>query len=285
MIFINNLEATLSPIFDWPIIGEVGYLFGYLIRFLYEILNVNNIFLSILIIVIALNLVLFPLTYMKRKNLRLSFCIRKEKEIIDKKYTYTDTETSKIREKADKKLINLKYGVNKGNVITTIIQIFVLIGVYSAILNINCFIPNVNSEFFNIFGIDFSQTCGYRLTPALIVPVITCLFQYCENVFANIGYKDIKKIKLINLSSIVNSLIIGMFALTLPLFISIYWILSGIFSFIIATVLDKLYFVKHDNEYFMDKEIKKMNKKRKKQGLPEVNKEVFEIKIFEGENK
>lgn len=241
--------------------------------------------MSILIIVAILNLILFPLTYIKRKNLRLKFCVINEKERIENKYTYTDTESSKIREKADKKLVNIKYGVNKSNIVTIILQVFVLIGVYSAILNIKYFIPDINNDFFSLFGIDFSKVCGYRLTPTLLVPIITCLIQYCENIFANIGYKDIKKIKLIDAPSIVNSLIIGMFALSLPLFISIYWVSSSIFSFVIATVLDKCYFIKHNNKYFMDKEIKKINKKRKKENTPEVNEDVFAVKNFEGENK
>ena len=92
MIYINNLNETLSPVFGWPVIGEIGYLFGYLVKFLYNVLNINNIFFSILIIVITLNALLFPLTYIRRKNLRLSFCVNKEKELIDNKYTYTDTE-------------------------------------------------------------------------------------------------------------------------------------------------------------------------------------------------
>lgn len=258
-----------SPILEWPIIGEIGHVFGFIEKNLYYFLSsfsANNIVFLMLLMTIVVNLCLLPIRISQRKTIRLSVLAGKDMEKIEKKYDYTDTKASRYREFADKKKIQKKYGIKRTNVLTLVINLCVISGLYASIYSLQYFIPSLKpDEFFSFFGMDLSKSNGWSFDATLLFPVSFFIIQYLSSVFNSIAYRY-KKLELLNIGSIASSAFMLIFAFSFPLYLCLYWMFNDIVAFIFDLLLDALYYKRKNPEYFIEKNLKKMNEKRKKRG-------------------
>jgi len=135
------------------------------------------------------------------------------------------------------------------------------------------FVDKVASYNSFLFGINLAEAPGFRLTPALIIPVLAWLSQYLSiKVSSNNQNTDpadttAQTMKTMNLTM---PLMSAFFCISLPAGLGVYWVASAVARTIVMVILNK-HFDNVGEEQIIADSIAKQNVKRKKQGLPEIN--------------
>lgn len=126
----------------------------------------------------------------------------------------------------------------------------------------------------DFFGINLGTAPGFKLSIALIIPVLSALTQWisvrlsmAQN--SQTAQKDEENPMASSMSMMNNFMPImsAFFCITLPSGLGVYWIASAVFQ-ILQQVGINYYFKKVDINDIIKKNVEKNNKKREKQGLP-----------------
>ncbi len=122
----------------------------------------------------------------------------------------------------------------------------------------------------NFLGVSMSQSPGWTLGIPILIPILAALTQYFSvklsqgNMNMDEDNPTAASMKMMNMVMPVMS---GLFAVTLPAGLGIYWIATAVFQIIMQLVVNK-YFDKVGVQGIIDANLDKINKKRAKQGLP-----------------
>ena len=134
-----------------PIIGQVAYVLGLVMDFLFRITSnfgVMNIGLSIILFTIIINLLMWPLTVKQQKSSRMMSVMQPELQAIQKKYKGKTDQVSVMRMQAETKAVYSKYGTSMtGSCGTMLIQLPILFALYQVIYRIPAYVPSVYKVF------------------------------------------------------------------------------------------------------------------------------------------
>ena len=134
-----------------PIIGQVAYVLGLVMDFLFRITSrfgITNIGLSIILFTIIINLLMWPLTVKQQKSSRLMSVMQPELQAIQKKYKGKTDQVSVMRMQAETKAVYSKYGTSMtGSCGTMLIQLPILFALYQVIYRIPAYVPSVYKVF------------------------------------------------------------------------------------------------------------------------------------------
>lgn len=126
----------------------------------------------------------------------------------------------------------------------------------------------------DFFGINLGTAPGFKLSIALIIPVLSALTQWISVRLSmaqnpQTAQKDEENPMASSMSMMNNFMPImsAFFCITLPSGLGVYWIASAVFQ-ILQQVGINYYFKKVDINDIIKKNVEKNNKKREKQGLP-----------------
>ncbi len=123
-------------------------------------------------------------------------------------------------------------------------------------------------------GINLAESPGFKLSIALIIPLLAWFTQWLSIKVSSAGQKNATNpddptaatMKSMNTFMPIMS---AVFCITLPAGLGVYWIASAVVRTVIQYLVNK-YFDKVGTDKILEQKIAKQNKKRAKQGLPEI---------------
>ncbi|GMQ59719.1 membrane protein insertase YidC [Vallitalea sediminicola] len=195
------------------------------IKFLSDILNqlyyvVNDWGITIILITLLIKILLIPLSIKQKKGLELQQKLSKEVENIKKKY-------SNDKEKMEKEIskISSKYSGSMIGCLLTFVQLPIMISLYRAISSIPI---EVASTVILPWVTNLKAPDNYYIIP--IISVIIHLMpniMYYLNIFKKLELTKPNKLMIFS-TIIINALFIS----KAPVIIGLYWIITGLYSFI-----------------------------------------------------
>lgn len=127
----------------------------------------------------------------------------------------------------------------------------------------------------NFLGINLAEAPGFALTPALLIPILSALFQWLSTKLMTANQPMTNKSQdeentMASSMKMMNNmmpLMSAFFCVTMPAGLGIYWVATSVIMIIQQLILN-LYFNRMDMEEMLMKNLEKANKKRAKKGLP-----------------
>lgn len=140
------------------------------------------------------------------------------------------------------------------------------------------YVSNIRKMNSFIFGINMAEAPGFKLTIALIIPILAFLSQWISmritTKMNGTGSGDPNDPTSATMKSMNTFMPIfsAYLCISFPAGIGVYWIASAVVRTIIQVILNN-HFDKIGSDKIIDEAIAKQNKKRVKEGIPEINKD------------
>lgn len=124
-------------------------------------------------------------------------------------------------------------------------------------------------------GINLAEAPGFKLSIALIIPLLAWFTQWLSIKVSSAGQNtpnnpnDTTAATMKSMNTFM-PIMSAVFCITLPAGLGVYWIASAVVRTVIQYLVNK-YFEKVGTDKIVEQKLAKQNKKRAKQGLPEIN--------------
>lgn len=142
------LSLTTSDMF---IIGPVAKVLGYIMRFIYIILDkvgIANIGLCIILFTVIMYLLMLPLTIKQQKFSRMSAIMNPEIKAIQNKYKNKKDQESMMKQNEEIQAVYQKYGVSmSGGCLQMLIQLPILFALYQVIMRIPAYVVELKDKY------------------------------------------------------------------------------------------------------------------------------------------
>ena len=274
---------------NWPIIKQLIWLFGKFmsgIMYVLDNMNIYSIALCIVIFTIVTKLLLTPLTVKQQKSQRMSNYIQPEIQAIQKKYRGRTDQASQQAMIAEQQAIQEKYGVSMfAGCLPLLIQMPILFSLYPVIYNMDKYVDYLAvlkqkltdaelTKMFTFLGIDLESAPGWKLSVALIIPILVVVTQFLSTKLMTAKQADNNGANPMgNSMKIMNTvmpLMLGVMAVNFPAFLGLYWVTQSAVMAAQQLVINKIIYKKPIEEVIKEN-MEKANAKRKKKGLPELS--------------
>lgn len=145
------MSGILLTKYDGAILGPIAKLLGYLMNFIFIVLDkigIPNIGLAIILFTIVIYMLLLPLTIKQQKFAKLSAKMNPELQAIRKKYEGKKDNESMQAMNLETQEVYAKYGVSpSGSCVQLLIQMPILFALYRVIYAIPAYVPMVKNAF------------------------------------------------------------------------------------------------------------------------------------------
>ena len=272
---------------DWIIIKQLIWLFGKFmsgIMFVLDKMNIYSITLVLIIFTVVTKMILLPLTIKQQKVSKLNAFITPELQAIQKKYRGKTDQVSQQKMLNEQRAVQEKYGVSMSSgCLPTLIQFPILFALYPVVYHMDLYVdylsklketlsPEKYAGMFSLFGIDLNVASGFKFTPALIIPVLVAVSQYVSTAVLTKGQSTPDSDENPMAASMkgmnyIMPIMLGIFAVNLPAFLGIYWIVQSLVMAAQTLFINK-HLAKIPAEQLIQENIEKANKKRAKKGQP-----------------
>ena len=280
---------------DWPIVGQIAWVLGKVMNFIYtmldNLLTTDNglVGLSIIIYTIIVYTIMLPLTIKQQRTSKMSSVMNPEIQAIQKKYKNKRDQASQLKQQEEIQQVYDKYGSNMmSGCLPMLIQMPLLFALYPVIYNMERYVPALKNAAadaqtfitipdLSMAPIEMIKNSGsFSIAPILVIitavalPVISALTQYFSIKLSQaMTGQQIDKdnpmagtMKTMNYTMPIFSLFM---VFTLSSGIGLYWIVSAVVR------CTQQYFVnKHLNKISVDELIEKNKEKaeakRRKRG-------------------
>ena len=122
---------------DWPIVGQIAWVFGKLMDAIYNFLNlfgIQNIGICIILFTIIIYTLMIPLTIKQQKFSKMQSVMMPEIQKLQKKYAGKRDQASMLKMQEEQQLIYEKYGSSPtGGCLPMVIQLPILFALYPVI--------------------------------------------------------------------------------------------------------------------------------------------------------
>lgn len=275
-----------SGVGNWPIIKQIAFLLGFVMRGIFVGLSqvgILNITLCIVLFTIITRMLLLPLTIQQQKFSKLNAVMNPELQALQKKYAGKKDQVSMQKMQMEQQMIYDKYGVSmSAGCLPSLIQIPLLFALYPVVYNMETYVPelaNYSAEeltkMYTVFGIYLKDTPHLGLNPTILIPVLAGLAQFISTqlMMVNQPGADDKNNPMASSMKTMNytmPLMSVFFCFTFPAFIGVYWITMSV-----VMIIQQLAINRHlrglDVEDLIRQNVEKKNKKRAKKGLPPIS--------------
>lgn len=151
---------------DGLIMGPISKLLGLLFNGIYELssnLGIVNIGLSIIIFTIVVRMCLLPSMFKQTRSSKIQAYIQPEINKINKKYRNKKDQESMMKQQAEVREVQDKYGVNlTGGCLVSIIQMPIFFALYNVIQNIPAYVSKVKDLYLPIANAIKSDNTAYE---------------------------------------------------------------------------------------------------------------------------
>ena len=192
---------------------------------------------------------------------------------ITKKYRNKRDQASMMKQQEEMQKVYAKYGSSPtGGCLPTLIQFPIIMALYYVIRGVNTYIPQIARDVQfkpNLFlGMDLNSAPGFRLTPLLIIPVLSFIFQFLS---AKTSMSTTQMDDSTPGAGMTKSMMYTMplmsfvMCISLPIGIGLYWSASALFQYI-QQVAFNYHYDHADMDKIIEKSREKAAKKKKKKG-------------------
>ncbi|MFR2776589.1 MAG: YidC/Oxa1 family membrane protein insertase [Anaerostipes sp.] len=258
------------------ILAPFVIIFGWIIKAIYSglaAMGIYNVGLCIILFTLVSKLILLPLTMKQQRSMKINQVAQPEINKITKKYRNKRDQASMMKQNEEMQKVYEKYGTSPtGGCATTLIQFPIIMALYYVIRGVEIYIPQIaqDAQFHpnSFFGMDLNSAPGFRLTPLMIIPVLSFIFQFLS---AKTSMASTQTDENAPGAGMTKSMMYTMplmsfvMCITLPIGIGIYWTASALFQYIQQIAFN--YYYDHTNmDKIIEKSREKAAKKKKKKG-------------------
>lgn len=149
-----------------PIIGQVSWILGKLMNWIYvaldSLFNIQNIGLCIIIFTIIVYMCMLPLQIKQQKFTRMSAMMNPEIQAIQKKYKNKKDQVSLQKQQEETQAVYAKYGTSPtGSCVQLVVQMPILFGLYQVIRNIPAYVDAIRAEYMPLVN-GIMNTSGFQ---------------------------------------------------------------------------------------------------------------------------
>ena len=287
------MTASLLTAANWPIVGQICWILGKVMNFIYNFLDSalpsdnGLVGLSIIIYTIIVYMCMLPMTINQQKTSKLNAAMNPEIKAIQKKYANKKDQASQMKQSEELQRVYDKYGVSMmGGCLPLLIQMPFLFALYPVIYNIQDYVPAIASapeevnRFLTIPSLtvtpwEMLKNSGSYGIPAVAIiitaialPVLSAATQMLSIKLSqaisgqNVDKND-QMAQTMNTMNTTMPLLSLFMVATLPTGIGIYWIFSAVIRCIQQVCINK-YLKKMSMEELIEKNKEKAEKKAKK---------------------
>ncbi len=274
---------------DWPVIGQICWVLGKVMDFIYTVLD--NILttdsglvgLSIIIYTLFVYTLMLPLTISQQRQSRMTSAMNPELQAIQKKYKNKNDQASQMKQQEEMQAVYDKYGVSMwSGCLPMLIQLPLLFALYPVIYNMERYVPALETapadvyQFLTIPDMTTSpwtmitNSGAFDLPAAVIVitgialPVLSGVTQYLsvrlsQSMMNSSGQDNGAMGNSMRWMNLFMPLFSVWLVATLPAGIGLYWIASAIFRCIQQVLINR-----HLNKTPLE-EVMKRNQEKAKQ--------------------
>lgn len=289
------LSGEIGGVGNWPIIGWIAILFGFIMRGIYLVfaaMNIYSITLCIVVFTVVTKMLLLPLTIRQQKFTKVQALMQPEITALQKKYQGRRDQASMAKMQAEQQQIYDKYGSSMAaGCLPSLIQLPFLFALYPVIMYFSGYVPEILKEstevqtsFFMLGNIDlqispwtstsFSSISAFFGNLAWLIPLLAGGFQFLSTKLMQPKNQPQRSdapggnsMKMMTYFMPIFTVYIGF---TLPAFLGVYWVVQSLVMLIQQYVINKR-MDKIPIEDIIKANIEKRNKKRARRGLPPIN--------------
>ena len=263
-------NSTAFSLVDLPIISQFMSIFMFLMKMIFNCLASFDVFSAvwcIVIFAITTKVIMLPSQISGFKRNRANSIVTNLINESKKDIKQDEMKFYNIKLAFDRLILNNKYGMTTGYGCLSFLLMFpVIIAMYNTVNRLHLFIPELSqmntdelSSFYSLFGYDIREAPTSSIL--FVVPLTYVLLQVIQSIVIN-------RLNGRNFSpTIVSSYFLTAYiAFRFATHLSLYWLAQCIFSFVVSIIFT-LYYNSKNEEYFIEKSLKKTNRSRKRRGL------------------
>lgn len=146
------MTPSLLSAASWPLIGQLCWLLGKVMNFIYDVLDkslpsdTGLVGLSIIIYTILVYTCMLPMTISQQRSSKMTSVMNPEIKAIQKKYRNKKDQASMMAQQEEIQQVYDKYGISMaGGCLPLLIQMPFLFALYPVIYNIQDYVPAIKS--------------------------------------------------------------------------------------------------------------------------------------------
>ncbi len=289
------MTVSLLSAANWPIVGQICWLLGKVMNFIYTILDnlltTDNglVGLSIIIYTILVYMCMLPMTINQQRSSKMMAVINPEVQAIQKKYRNKKDQASMMKQQEEIQQVYDKYGTSMmGGCLPMLIQMPFLFALYPVIYNIEAYVPAIKNapdavnRFITIPDLtvtpiqmiknsgSFGMPAAVIIITAVLIPVISGATQFLsikmsQSISGNAVDKDNPMAGTMKSMNVSMPLLSVFMVFSFPTGIGVYWVVSAVVRCIQQFFINK-HLSKMSVEDLIEKNKEKAEKKRKKRG-------------------
>ncbi len=289
------MAFSLLSAANWPIVGQLCWLLGKVMNFIYTMLD--SVFpggnglvgLSIILYTIFVYTLMLPLTINQQRSMKMSSVMQPELQAVQKKYKNKKDQASMMKQQEEMQQVYDKYGTSMmGGCLPLLIQMPLLLALYPVIYDIQSYVPAIKdapatvNRFLTIPDLTIAPTVmiknsgSYGIAPVLVIitaillPVLSGATQYLsvkisQAISGQKMDKDNPMAGTMNTMNVTMPLFSVFMVFTLPTGIGLYWVISALVR-ILQQVLINKHLADISVEELIERNKEKAEKKRQKRG-------------------
>ena len=289
------MMGTLLTAANLPIVGQIAWLLGKVMNFIY--MTLDNILptdhgligWSIIIYTIFVYTLMLPITIKQQRTSKMSSVMNPEIQAIQKKYKNKKDQASMVKQQEEIQQVYDKYGSSMmSGCLPLLIQMPLLFALYPVIYNMENYVPAIKNagaevqKFLTIPNMSMSPLDmikardTFDMSPVILIitcialPVISGLTQYIsmklsQSVSGQELDKDNPMAGTMNTMNMTMPIFSIFMVFTLSSGIGVYWIISAVVRCVQQIIINK-YFNKFSVEDLIEKNKEKAEEKRRKRG-------------------
>jgi YidC/Oxa1 family membrane protein insertase len=143
------MYGTVATAADWPIIGDIARIFGFLMNWIFEgltFLGIYNVGVSIIVLTIIIFTLMLPLTIKQQKGMKLQQVMAPEIKKIQKKYAGKRDQATAMKQQEEMRMLYQKYGTSMFNsCIPMLMTMPILLAFFPVVQNIPRYVASVRA--------------------------------------------------------------------------------------------------------------------------------------------
>lgn len=263
------------------ILTPIVRIFGWIMEGIYiglSSIGIYNVGLCIILFTLISKIIILPLTMKQQRSMKINQIAQPELNKITKKYRNRNDQASMMKQQQEMQKVYDKYGTSPtGGCATTLIQFPIIMSLYYVVRAVERYIPQIATDIKthpNIYelipgsGIGINDIPGFRLSPLLIVPILSFVFQFLSmrtSMSTSQTSADAPGAGMTKSMMYTMPLISLFMCLSLPTGLGVYWTASALFQWI-QQLMFHAYYNHADMDKIIEKSREKAAKKKKKKG-------------------
>lgn len=289
------MTGVLLSAANWPIVGQIAWLFGKIINLIYTTLDslfgnfdTGLVGISVIVFTIVIYTCLLPLTIKQQRSAKMTAVMNPEIQAIQKKYKGKTDQVSMMRQQEEMRQVYDKYGTSMmGGCLPVLIQMPFLFALYPVVSNVEHYVPAVKSapeavnRFITIPNLavsplemlskksEFGLPAFLIVITAIAIPVLAWFSQFLNIKLSQAASEQQNSdnplagsMKTMNMTMPIFSAVM---VFSLPSGIGMYWIISAVVRSVQQVFINK-HLKKISVEDLVEKNKEKAAKKREKRG-------------------